>query len=271
MAIRRRIWEIVEVAREGDRISHAFDLSILVLIFLNAAAVVFGSVEEVRQQWGAQLAAFEVFSVLVFTLEYLARLWSCTVDPRFAGPVRGRLRAALQPLTLVDLLAILPFYLPFLGIDLRSLRVLRLMRLFRLAKVGRYYSALGLLRDAVTARREELILSTVLMGLLLVVSSSLLYYCEHTAQPEVFSSIPATMWWAVATLTTVGYGDIYPVTVLGRLCAGVVAILGIGMFALPTSILGAGFLDAISRKNAARTCPHCGKLLNQPASPESPP
>jgi voltage-gated potassium channel len=271
MAIRRRTWEIVEVAREGDRASHAFDLFILALIFLNAVAVVAGSVREVQQQWGPHLAAFEVFSVIVFTIEYLARLWSCTADPRFAGPVRGRLREALQPLTIIDLLAILPFYLPFLGIDLRSIRVLRLMRLFRLAKVGRYYSSLHLIRDAVSSRKEELVLSSALMAMLLIISSSLLYYCEHAAQPDTFSSIPATMWWAVATLTTVGYGDIYPVTMLGRICAGFVAILGIGMFALPTSILGAGFLDAIQKKHAARTCPHCGKLLSGSPKPESTP
>ena len=99
------------------------------------------------------------------------------------------------------------------------------------------------------------------MGFLIIISSSLLYYCEHSVQPETFSSIPATMWWSVATLTTVGYGDIYPVTVLGKLCASVIAVLGIGMFALPTGILGAGFVEAVQKNRRPSACPHCGKEL----------
>jgi voltage-gated potassium channel len=164
-------------------------------------------------------------------------------------------------MAIIDLVAILPFYLPLVGIDLRSLRVLRLLRILRIAKVGRYYSSLNLIKHVFQAKKEELVLTSAMMGLLLVVSSSLLYYCESAVQPDAFSSIPATMWWAVATLTTVGYGDMYPVTLLGRLLAGTIAILGIGMFALPTGILGAGFVEAIQKqkKELVQRCPHCGK------------
>ena len=236
-----------------------FDISILALIFLNVIAVIIGSVQSIQDQWGAFLDVFEIVSVVVFTVEYLARLWSCTTDPRYSGAFWGPTRHAMQAMSIIDLLAILPFYLPFLGIDLRSLRVLRLLRVFRIAKVGRYYSSLSLIKRVFQSKKEELVLTSALMGLLLVVSSSLLYYCENAVQPDAFSSIPATMWWAVATLTTVGYGDIYPITVMGKLCASIIAILGIGMFALPTGILGAGFVEAFQKVKGGAVCPHCGQ------------
>jgi voltage-gated potassium channel len=261
MGIRKRTWEIVEAAGRNDSISRSFDIAILALIFLNVVAVIIGSVQSVEERWGTFLNAFEIISVGVFTVEYIARLWSCTADARFKGRIRGRVRLAFQAMSIIDLLAILPFYLPFLGIDLRSLRVLRLLRILRIAKVGRYYSSLNLIKHVFQSKKEELVLTSALMGLLLVVSSSLLYYCENAVQPDDFSSIPATMWWSVATLTTVGYGDLYPITLLGKFVASIIAILGIGMFALPTGIIGAGFVEAIQEKKGRQTCPHCGKEL----------
>lgn len=262
MKIRKRTWEIVEAAKSGDTASRTFDITILALIFLNVIAVIVGSVQSVQERWGTFLNVFEVFSVAVFTVEYIARLWSCTIDPRFSGRIHGRFRHAFRAMSIIDLLAILPFYLPFLGIDLRSLRVLRLLRILRVAKAGRYYSSLNLIKHVFQKKKEELILTSALMGLLLVVSSSVLYYCENAAQPNAFSSIPATMWWAIETLTTVGYGDMYPVTLLGKFCASIIAVLGVGMFALPTGILGAGFVEAIQKhKEPKEVCPHCGKEL----------
>jgi voltage-gated potassium channel len=262
MPLRHRTWEIVEVAKPGDAGSRAFDSVILTLIVLNVLAVVIGSVQAVEERFGWWLNLFEAVSVAVFTFEYAARIWSCTADPAYSRPVTGRLRFMVRPMPLIDLLAIVPFYLPFFGVDLRSLRVLRLLRILRIAKLGRYYSSLNVMKDVIVSRKEELVLTTSLMGLLLVISSSVLYYCENAAQPEVFSSIPATMWWGVATLTTVGYGDVAPVTAAGRAAAGVFAVVGIGMFALPTGILGAGFVEAIEQsKKPAQTCPHCGKPL----------
>ncbi len=270
MEIRKRTWEIVEVARPGDTPSRVFDIAILTVIFLNVIAVVIGSVQSVQNRWGTLLKGFETVSVLVFTVEYVARLWSCTVDPRFAGRIRGRLRLAARAMAVVDLLAILPFYLPFLGIDLRALRILRLLRIVRIAKIGRYYSSLVLIKNVFRSKKEELVLSLAMMGFLLVISSSLLYYCENGAQPDAFSSIPATMWWAVTTLSTVGYGDMYPVTPAGKLCASIISILGIGMFALPTGILGAGFVEEIQKKKGKIVCPHCGKAFSE-AIPKSEP
>jgi voltage-gated potassium channel len=270
--MRKRVWQIIEAAERGDVASRLFDIGILSLIFLNVLAVIVGSVHSIEQKWGFYLEVFEAVSVAIFTVEYFARFWACTADERFSGSIKGRLRQALRPMSIIDLLAILPFYLPFLGMDLRSLRVLRLLRVLRVAKVGRYYSSLNLIKKVFQSKKEELVLSSALLGLLLVISSSLLYYCENSTQPEAFSSIPATMWWSVATLTTVGYGDIYPVTMLGKFCASVISILGIGVFALPTGILGAGFVEEIQKsKQAVKTCPHCGKQIgdSQPTRTEN--
>lgn len=259
MSLRQRTWEVVEVAASGDRLSRAFDLAILSLIFLNVVAVILDSVEALHRRMGGFLEGFEAVSVAVFTVEYLARLWSCTIDPRYRGTLTGRVKFALRPMPIIDLLAIAPFYLPLVGVDLRSLRALRLLRLLRVAKLGRYYSSLSLIKNVFRSRKEELVLTTVLMGLLLVVSSSLLYSVENPVQPEIFSSIPATMWWAVATLTTVGYGDMYPITGLGKFLAGTIAVIGIGAFALPTGILGAGFVEEMEKSKQCETCPHCGR------------
>jgi voltage-gated potassium channel len=260
---RKRIWEVVELAAPQDRAGRRFGAFMLLLIILNVIAVVFGSVQSVHARWGAFLDGFEVFSVAVFSVEYLLRLWACCEDPRFAAPLVGRARFILTPMAIVDAMAILPFFLPFMGFDLRSIRALRLLRLLRVAKIGHYYKTLGLIRSVLRSKREELILTSALMLILLVVSASILFACENAAQPDVFTSIPATMWWSVATLTTVGYGDMYPVTVAGKIFAGIIAILGIGMFALPAGILGSGFVEAVQKsKPKHHTCPHCGGDLD---------
>ena len=264
MSVRGRIWEIVEIAKPGDTVSKLFDLFMLGLIFLNVVAVVIGTVASIQESYGAAFNALEIFSVLVFTLEYLLRLWSCTSAPSFKRPLTGRIRFALTPMEIIDLLAILPFYLPFMGVDLRFLRVLRLLRIIRIAKVGRYYSSLEVIRGVVIAKKEELLLSVFIMLILLLLSSCIMYYCENQAQPEAFPDIPSTMWWSIITLTTVGYGDIFPITPIGKIFAAMIAILGVGMFALPTGILGAGFVEAITKNKSQKTrCPHCGKEIEQ--------
>jgi len=261
--VRRRTHEILEVAQPGDIASRAFDFFILSLIALNVAALMVESVEGIHSRFPEGFRAFEVFSVVVFTLEYVLRVWSCTLAERFSHPVWGRVRFVLTPMALVDLSAVAPFYLPFLGVDLRFMRAVRLVRLFRVLKVARYSTAIRLIGRVVRAKREELAVTLFVLSLLLVLASSLIYFCEHDVQPAAFPSIPAAMWWSVSTLTTVGYGDIYPVTAPGKIVASLVAILGIGMFALPTGILGAGFLEEVqTRKGKRRTCPHCGKPLD---------
>jgi voltage-gated potassium channel len=266
MTFRERTWKILAVAEPGDTPSRVFDIFILVLIFANVVAVIVGTVESVYDPWSRFFDWFEIFSVIVFTVEYVGRLWSCVSDPRYKNRVGGRLKFARQALSIIDLIAVLPFYLPFLGVDLRFVRIFRIVRILRLAKVGRYYSSLTLIRDTAKSRKEELVLSFAILLTLLLIAATGIYYCENEAQPETFSSIPGSLWWAVVTLTTVGYGDAYPVTVVGKFFASLVAIVGIGMFALPTGILGAGFVEEIRRRKANSDpgrCPHCGKSLNR--------
>jgi len=180
-------------------------------------------------------------------------------DPRYRGSVLGRLRFVLTPLAIVDLLAVLPFYLGALWlVDLRFLRAVRLVRMIRITKVARYSSALRLLARVARNRKPELVITTGLMLILLVVASCLMFDLEHEVQPEVFGDIPSTMWWAVATMTTVGYGDTYPVTAAGKVLGGVVSILGIAFFALPAGILGSGFVEEVQKDREPLRCPHCG-------------
>lgn len=267
--MRRRVHQIIEPDRDGDAASRAFDLFILSLIFLNIVALVFQT-EQSFYDWSPTFFdVFESTSVIVFSAEYLLRMWSCVEDPRYARPILGRLRFALSPMALIDLLAIAPFYLTFVGVDMRFVRAFRLFRMFRIAKVGRYLRAMRLMGRAVSSRIEELVVSIVLIFILLVVSSSLVYYAEAEAQPEAFASIPRAMWWGVATLTTVGYGDVYPITLLGRILGAIIAVLGIGLFALPAGIISSSFLDEVQaerkrREAAGEVCPTCGQSTRAP-------
>ena len=258
--IRQRTHEILGRPERGDVASRAFDVVILSLIAVNVLALILESVAPIYEASGSWFRRLEAVSVTVFSVEYVLRVWSSVEDPRFAGP-GGRLRYMATPLAVMDLLAVLPFWLPLIGLDLRILRTLRLFRIFWLGKLGRYSIALQTLGRVVIAKRGELAITGALGAALLLIASTLMYFVEHAAQPDTFSSIPASMWWAVATLTTVGYGDVYPVTPLGRILGSVIAVLGIGMFALPTGILGAAFTEELQayRASTSGRCPRCGK------------
>jgi voltage-gated potassium channel len=229
---------------------------------LNVIAVVLESIEPLRRQFQAQFDHFEIFSVIVFTIEYILRVWSANLTPEYKKPITGNLKFALTPLAIIDLLAFLPFYLPFVGIDLRLMRMLRIFRIFRLFKIARYVEALSFINRVLKKKKEELVISLIFTVFLLLKASTFMYYVENEAQPEYFSSIPETMWWGIATLTTVGYGDIYPVTPFGQFLGGVIAVIGIGLFALPTGILASGFSDEISRgKHRNDFCATCGQPI----------
>lgn len=238
--------------------------AVLLLIVSNVCALVLGTIpvgppgdrRSIEDVYASAFSAFEWVSVVVFTVEYLLRLWSVTVDLRYARPIAGRLRYAITPLALIDLAAVLPFYLQVQGtLALRSLRVFRAARIF---KLGRYSRALQSLGQAFVTKRAELCVTVLAIGVLLVVTATFMYYAERDAQPEAFSSIPAAMWWGIVTLTTVGYGDIAPVTTLGKLAGALTALFGIGIVALPAGILSSAFVHQVSRPET-RKCPHCGK------------
>lgn len=252
---RARVYSLMSPAEPGDGASLAVDRFIIALILLSVLLIVLESVDSVREIAPTFFDASEWLIVGVFTIEYALRIWSCTADQRHARPISGRLRFALRPDLLIDLAAILPAFLPMFGFDLRVLRMFRALRLLRVLKLGRYSRALGMIGSVLRKRREELLVTVGFVAALLLIASCLMYYAEHDAQPETFVSIPAAMWWAVVTLTTVGYGDMYPITPMGKIIAAVMSVLAIGLVALPTGILGAGFVEEMEASRAERPEP----------------
>jgi len=255
-----RIFGILE---HGDEDSKYFDPFIMSLIILNVIAVILETVSWIYSRYAPVFHAFDVFSVGVFSVEYILRVWSCNVDKRFKSPLWGRRQFMVTPLALIDLWAILPFYLPMIFPELRFLRAIRLFRLFRMLKMARYSESLRVMANVLNLKKEEIGMIFFTMMILLVIFSSMMYEAEHAAQPDIFSSIPDAMWWGIVTLTTVGYGDVYPVTPIGKLIGAVVVILGIGLFALPAGILAAGFAEEIQRSKKSIICPHCGRRIDE--------
>lgn len=243
--MRRNVYELF-APRQGGPLGRFADWFILLLIAANVVAVMLETVEPLHLRFADLFDWFETVSVAIFTVEYAARLWTVVEDERYERPVVDRLRYAVTFFMVIDLLAILPFYLAAFGfgLDLRFLRALRLLRLFRLFKMGRYFAAANSFMRVLKDRKEKLVIAFSANLILLIVASSAMYIVEHEAQPDAFPSIPETMWWGVVTLTTVGYGDIVPVTRLGQLVGAVVAVLGIGMFALPAALIATGFAQA---------------------------
>lgn len=245
---RRKTFELIEEGTAHNRASVFVDRGIITLIVLNVAAVVLETVPEIHAAYGPEFLTFEIFSGVIFTVEYVLRLW--VVPEHWAyrsyGPVAGRIRYMFTFGALIDLVAILPYLLAmFTGADLRVLRVLRLVRFLKLA---RYSPALATLQRSLYEERRALVAALVIMVGLLVLSATAAYYAERDVQPEAFGSIPAAMWWALATLTTVGYGDVTPVTMIGKIIGGMVMIFGLGVFALPVGIVAMGFTTEVHRR-----------------------
>lgn len=272
VSFRTRVHHLLEGDLPGDRAGAFVRLFMTWLILGNVASVVLETVPWILEASPTAFRDFERASIAIFSIEYALRLWTAPEHRRAPWP---RLRQALSPGGLVDLASVLPGWLPMLGIDLRSLRLLRLLRVVRVGKLGRYSLAVQTLGNVLRSKGTDLLSLLVTLLVLLVVTSTIMFWLEHEAQPQVFSSIPATMWWGIVTLTTIGYGDMSPVTNAGRAFGGVVAVMGIGMFALPAGLLGAAFVDELGkvrdaqRKREAEAavaaghaiCPHCGKVL----------
>lgn len=248
-SLRYRLNALLEGTGGHQTAGRLLDACLVVLITANVAAVVLETVPELASAYDQFFHNFEIFSVVIFTIEYLARLWTCVdrEDVRFRPAIKGRIRYVLSPMALIDLIAIAPFYLAFVvGFDLRFVRVFRLLRLLKLT---RYSAALSLVGSVLYTERRPLGAAGMVMLVLLVFASSFVYLAERTAQPEAFGSIPAAMWWGVATLTTVGYGDVTPVTPLGKFLGAIVTLLGVGMFAMPAGILASGFAQAVRSRD----------------------
>jgi voltage-gated potassium channel len=263
--MKQRIYNLVEKGAHGSKINLVFDYFILCLIILNVTAVALDTLTGINVALLQFLRIFEIFSIIIFTIEFLLRLYVSDITHPASNKFYSALKFIFSPFGLIDILAILPFYIPFIiKTDLRFLRILRLIRFFRIFKISRYNSTLKLIWDVIKEKKAELQMTFFIALLMLLVSAFLMYHVENPVQPEKFTNVFSSLWWAVSTLTTVGYGDIAPVTTLGKIISSFVSILGIGIIALPTGIISAGFIQKID-KNKLETkkniCPHCGKEI----------
>lgn len=264
MTIRRRLYLTLEPTEKGGLPERIFEIALVCIIILNILAIILESVKSIQADYADLFRQFEVFSILFFTLEYILRVYSIVENPKYKDPIAGRWRYMKSSLAIIDLLAFFPFYLTFFA-DLRFLRIFRLMALFRVFKIARYLYALNIFKMVLKDRKEQLILSFFFILFVLVIISFVMFYTEHDAQPDKFSSIPSTMWWGIATLTTVGYGDIVPITPLGKFLGGFFAIAGVGLLALPAGILSSGFFEMLHKSTTkeSRKCPHCGEEIHE--------
>ena len=236
------------------------------LIILNVIAIILESYEGIRIPYSHSLRIFEIFSVLIFTIEYLLRLWTSDLENNLNGnSIKKRLKFVLSTYGLIDLIAILPFYLPFIiPFDLRALRILRLFRLLRVFKLGRYSKSLKTISSVLKETKSDLAITLFVAFILLTLSSTLMCYVENEAQPEKFASIGHAFWWAIATLTTVGYGDVYPITAIGKVLSAIIALIGIGFVALPTGIISSAFIEKLrinKERNFICKCPNCQTIF----------
>lgn len=246
---RRRLYEIIELGHGDSRASRIFDTAIVSLILLNIAAFVAETVPTLSAAYGSFFSAFEIFSVAIFTLEYALRLWTAVEVPflKRLPPWTARLKLALRPALLIDLVAILPFYLSMLfSIDLRVLRALRLLRFF---KLSRYSPAMHTLLRVLVNEQRALIGAGLLLLTAVLFAATGIYYIEGAVQPEKFGSVPDAAWWAIATLTTVGYGDVAPITPFGKVFGSIAMVTGLCILALPVAIISAGFAQELARRD----------------------
>jgi len=252
--LRAQAFAILHAPDSRNRSARWVNYFLAALIITNAISVTLETIPGINTQLATTLWWFEAVSTGIFIVEYLARVWTCVEQHHLSRPVAGRLRFMAQPLSLLDLVAVLTYWTPW---DLRFLRIVRLVRLLKVFHLYEFEAALDRLSVSLSRRKELLLVSVVLMVAFVYLAASLLYQFEHARQPEVFSSVPATFWWASVTFNTIGYGDVVPVTSLGRLFASLVSVFGIGVFALPTAIVIASIIES-SAIGSVYVCQACG-------------
>lgn len=246
--IRYRIYEILEVRAGIDHAARVYDVIYLMTIIINLTVSIMYTYESYRAEYGELLTAIENITVALFCIDYILRL--CTAKymyPEAHGP--GAVRKYVLSFTgIIDMLSFLPYYLPFFfPSGAVAFRMLRVMRVFRLFRINAYYDSLKLITDVLNSKRQQLFSSVFTILILMLASSLCMYSLEHEAQPEVFTNAFSGIWWSASTLLTVGYGDIYPITTLGKMFGIFITFLGVGMVAIPTGIISAGFVDQYSR------------------------
>ena len=266
--MKAKIYNILE--KEGSKYNRIFEFIIVTLIILNVVAIGLDTLRDLGPGMDFVLRIFEYFSITVFSIEYLLRIYIADLTHPAKTKLRSVLRFMFSFFGLIDLAAILPFYVPFIiKADMRFLRILRLIRFMRIFKLSRYNYTLQLIWDVVREKKSEFIMTIFISILMLLVSAFVMYYVEGPYQPDKFKNIFAALWWAVGTLTPIGYGGFEPISTTGKVISSIVALLGIGLIALPTGILSAGFTEKLSQRDRNKEqnqekkqiCPHCGKEI----------
>jgi voltage-gated potassium channel len=259
--LRKKIFTILVSDRNTNPTGRLFNSILVALIIINIAAIILETVQAIHQVYKPYFEILEIYTLTIFTIEYFLQLWISTLNPKYSHPIWGRLKFMTTPMAVIELLVIIPFLLEmFDHYDLRFLSILRFAMVLRIFKLDKYTHALNTFKYVIKDKKEELILTFFTIVILLVVTSCSMYLIEKDDNPA-FSSIPETMWWAISTLTTVGYGDVVPVTVLGKLLGSIIAILGIAMFAVPAGLISSSFTEYVQHKKGKKTCPHCNKEL----------
>jgi len=271
--IKKRIFSIIEPSDESNVAGRVFDLSMVALIIVNLVLII-ADTFQLPDALRTAFAVIEFLSVIIYTVEYVLRVWTADLLLTATGKSNAkiRIRYMFTFMALIDLLSILPFYIPFIiPLDLRVLRTLRIFRLLRLFKVNRHLNAFSEIGEVFKKKLSQLLSSMLVVFLLMVITSVLMYNVEHAAQPDKFDNAFSSFWWAMATLTTIGYGDIYPITIAGKILNGIFAFLSIGLVAIPTGIISAGFIEYFAREKESPEqtgdekcfCPYCGHKLDR--------
>ena len=253
--LRTKIYRLVEPISDEDAAGRIFTVFITTVIITNCIVMFLETFSSLYERASVFFNTFELISVIIFSVEYILRVWSCisSRELKYRKPLLGRLRYMLRPMMIIDLLAVLPFYIVTLGVDLRSIRILRLFRVFRILKLGRYSTSLELLINIIRKRKGDLGITFLMSIVLILLSSFVVYTVEKQAQPDVFINITSALWWAIATLTPgpPAYKFVHPVTLIGKFAAGLIQIIGIAIIALPTGIIGAGFNEELKKERGS--------------------
>ena len=244
----KRLFEIIEIGLPGDVASQVYDAFNILSIVINLVVSVMYTFDDLHAKFGPWLVTVEAITVAFFALDYCLRLWTAKfLRPSLSEP-KAVLRYVFSFSGLVDLLSFLPYYLPvFFPSGAVAFRMFRVARVFRLFRVNAYYDSLGVITEVISSKRQQLFSSVFILLVLMLASSLCMYSLEHDAQPEVFTNAFSGIWWSVSTLLTIGYGDIYPVTTMGKIFSIFITFLGVGMVAIPTGIISAGFVDQYTR------------------------
>lgn len=268
-SLRGKIFDVIQIGHKGDTASEAFDIFITLVILINLAATVF-STYDISSRYSGLLTVVEIVTVVIFTIEYILRI--LTADFLYSDKSKGR--AIFSFLVsfegIIELVSLLPFYLPGdFPVGIVAFRIFRIIRIFRLFSLNSKYDAFNVITDVIKEKRNQIVSSVFMIVTLMVAASLTMYSVEHEAQPDVFSNAFSGIWWATSTLLTIGYGDIYPVTILGKVLAIVISFLGVGMVAIPTGIISAGFVEQYTKlkdqpsDNAARDLQFVARALNE--------